>query len=148
MKPSTKAELALNGMVNLARHVPAKPISLAVLAEEQSISLSYLEQIFATLRRSGLVLSVRGPGGGYLLARPAGSISTGDIIDAIDEISAGNLRPTGKEQLSTSGRAQQFWLVMRLQILELFRQVTLQDILDGSFQRLEYPDESTSHAAE
>ena len=148
MKPSTKAELALNGMVNLARRVPAKPISLALLAEEQSISLSYLEQIFATLRRSGLVLSVRGPGGGYLLAKPAGSISTGDIIDAVDEISAGNLRPIGKDQLSTSDRVQQFWLVMRLQVLELFRQVTLQDLLDGSFQPLEYFDESTSHAAE
>lgn len=148
MKPSTKAELALNGMVNLARRVPAEPISLAVLAEKQSISLSYLEQIFAALRRNGLVLSVRGPGGGYLLAQPADSISTGDIIDAVDEVTSDNLNPNDKGQLSSSVTTQQFWLVMRLQVLELFRQVTLQDLLDGSFQPLECSDESTSHAAE
>jgi Rrf2 family iron-sulfur cluster assembly transcriptional regulator len=148
VKPSTKAELALNGMVNLARRVPAEPISLAVLAEKQSISLSYLEQIFAALRRNGLVLSVRGPGGGYLLAQPADSISTGDIIDAVDEVTSDNLNPNDKGQLSSSVTTQQFWLVMRLQVLELFRQVTLQDLLDGSFQPLESSDESTSHAAE
>jgi DNA-binding IscR family transcriptional regulator len=82
------------------------------------------------------------------LAQPADSISTGDIIDAVDEVTSDNLNPNDKGQLSSSVTTQQFWLVMRLQVLELFRQVTLQDLLDGSFQPLESSDESTSHAAE
>jgi Rrf2 family transcriptional regulator, iron-sulfur cluster assembly transcription factor len=147
VKPSTKAELALNGMVELARRVPAAPVSLAILAEKQSISLSYLEQIFAALRRRGLVLSVRGPGGGYLLARPAGSISTGDIIDAVDETNT-PARDAGTEGAGNFGDTRHFWQVMHLQVLDLFRTVSLQDLLDGSFQNLEFRPESAAHAAE
>jgi len=84
VKPTTKAKLALNGLFELARMRPAKPLALSQLAEKQAISLSYLEQVFTSLRRNGLVLSVRGSGGGYLLAKPAGKIMTGDIISAVN----------------------------------------------------------------
>ena len=72
-------------MVDLAQHSNGNPISLAEIAERQEISLSYLEQLFAMLRKGGLVKSVRGPGGGYLLARDRGDTRIADIILAVDE---------------------------------------------------------------
>jgi Rrf2 family iron-sulfur cluster assembly transcriptional regulator len=72
-------------MVDLAMHSDDKPISLADIADRQEISLSYLEQLFAKLRRGGLVRSVRGPGGGYLLAREDTETRISDIILAVDE---------------------------------------------------------------
>jgi Rrf2 family iron-sulfur cluster assembly transcriptional regulator len=72
-------------MVDLALHSHNKPISLADIADRQEISLSYLEQLFAKLRRGGLVKSVRGPGGGYLLARGDDETRISDIILAVDE---------------------------------------------------------------
>ncbi len=72
-------------MVDLAMHSDNKPISLADIADRQEISLSYLEQLFAKLRRGGLVRSVRGPGGGYLLAREDIETRISDIILAVDE---------------------------------------------------------------
>ncbi len=72
-------------MVDLAAHTEGKPIALADVAERQEISLSYLEQLFSKLRRGGLVKSVRGPGGGYLLAFAAEDTRIADIILAVDE---------------------------------------------------------------
>ena len=72
-------------MVDIAAHSEGKPIALADVAERQEISLSYLEQLFGKLRRGGLVKSVRGPGGGYLLARTAEETRISDIILAVDE---------------------------------------------------------------
>jgi len=72
-------------LVDLAGHDDDRPISLADIAERQEISLSYLEQLFAKLRRGGLVKSVRGPGGGYLLAHKANETRISDIILAVDE---------------------------------------------------------------
>ena len=68
MRLSTKGRYAVMAMVDLAQHSGGEPVSLAEIAERQEISLSYLEQLFAKLRKGGLVKSVRGPGGGYLLA--------------------------------------------------------------------------------
>ncbi len=85
MKLSTKGRYAVMAMVDLAMHSDNKPVSLADIAERQEISLSYLEQLFAKLRRGGLVKSVRGPGGGYLLARDDEETRISDIILAVDE---------------------------------------------------------------
>ena len=85
MKLSTKGRYAVMAMVDLAMHSDDKPISLADIADRQEISLSYLEQLFAKLRRGGLVRSVRGPGGGYLLAREDIETRISDIILAVDE---------------------------------------------------------------
>lgn len=85
MKLSTKGRYAVMALVDLAGHGDGRPISLADIAERQEISLSYLEQLFAKLRRGGLVTSVRGPGGGYLLARKAEETRVADIILAVDE---------------------------------------------------------------
>jgi Rrf2 family iron-sulfur cluster assembly transcriptional regulator len=72
-------------MADLAYHSRGKPVALAEVAERQEISLSYLEQLFGKLRRGGLVASVRGPGGGYLLAREPQQMRIADIILAVDE---------------------------------------------------------------
>jgi Rrf2 family transcriptional regulator, iron-sulfur cluster assembly transcription factor len=85
MRLSTKGRYAVMAMVDLAQHGTGEPISLAEIAERQEISLSYLEQLFAMLRKGGLVKSVRGPGGGYLLAHDRSETRVADIILAVDE---------------------------------------------------------------
>jgi Rrf2 family iron-sulfur cluster assembly transcriptional regulator len=85
MRLSTKGRYAVMAMVDLASHSDGHPVPLADIAERQEISLSYLEQLFAKLRRGGLVKSVRGPGGGYLLAYDRDATRIGDIILAVDE---------------------------------------------------------------
>lgn len=85
MKLSTKGRYAVMAMVDLARHSQGKPVALNDIAVRQEISLSYLEQLFAKLRRGGLVISARGPGGGYRLARSAEETRISDIILAVDE---------------------------------------------------------------
>jgi Rrf2 family transcriptional regulator, iron-sulfur cluster assembly transcription factor len=85
MRLSTKGRYAVMAMVDLAKHANGEPIALAEIAERQAISLSYLEQLFAKLRLAGLVKSVRGPGGGYLLAHGADGTRVSDVILAVDE---------------------------------------------------------------
>jgi Rrf2 family iron-sulfur cluster assembly transcriptional regulator len=85
MKLSTKGRYAVMAMVDLATHSKGKPTTLADVADRQEISLSYLEQLFGHLRRGQLVTSVRGPGGGYLLAREPAEIRVADVIMAVDE---------------------------------------------------------------
>jgi Rrf2 family iron-sulfur cluster assembly transcriptional regulator len=85
MRLSTKGRYAVMAMVDLAKHNEGEPIALAEIAERQEISLSYLEQLFAKLRIAGLVKSVRGPGGGYLLGQAAQDTRIADIILAVDE---------------------------------------------------------------
>lgn len=85
MRLTTKGRYAVTAMIDLAMHQPGAPVTLTSIAENQGISLSYLERIFAMLRRGNLVIGARGPGGGYLLARDADSISVADIIVAVNE---------------------------------------------------------------
>jgi Rrf2 family iron-sulfur cluster assembly transcriptional regulator len=85
VKLSTKGRYAVMAMVDLASNSKGQPVALADIAERQEISLSYLEQLFAKLRKGGLVKSVRGPGGGYLLAYPLEESRISDIILAVDE---------------------------------------------------------------
>ncbi|QIB66937.1 Fe-S cluster assembly transcriptional regulator IscR [Kineobactrum salinum] len=85
MRLTTKGRYAVTAMLDLALHGQAGPVSLADISGRQAISLSYLEQLFARLRRGQLVSSVRGPGGGYRLSRGCDSIYVAQIIDAVDE---------------------------------------------------------------
>jgi Rrf2 family iron-sulfur cluster assembly transcriptional regulator len=85
MRLTTKGRYAVTAMLDLALHGEQRPVNLADISARQEISLSYLEQLFAKMRRCGLVVSVRGPGGGYRLSRPAAEIFTADIIDAVNE---------------------------------------------------------------
>ena len=85
MRLTTKGRYAVTAMLDLAIHYKEGPITLADISKRQEISLSYLEQLFSRLRRRGLVSSVRGPGGGYRLARPASEIPVIEVISAVDE---------------------------------------------------------------
>jgi Rrf2 family iron-sulfur cluster assembly transcriptional regulator len=85
MRLTTKGRYAVTAVLDLAFHEGKGPVSLAAISERQHISLSYLEQLFARLRRNGVVKSTRGPGGGYTLNRDAADISVSDVIVAVDE---------------------------------------------------------------
>lgn len=85
MKLSTKGRYAVMALTDLVVHGSRTPMALADIAERQEISVSYLEQLFAKLRKSGLVKSVRGPGGGYVLSRPADEMRISDIVVAVEE---------------------------------------------------------------
>jgi len=85
MRLTTKGRYAVTAMLDLALHADCGPVSLADISGRQDISLSYLEQLFAKLRRGELVISIRGPGGGYRLSREADSIYVAQIIDAVNE---------------------------------------------------------------
>ena len=102
MRLTTKGRFAVTAMIDVAMHGGAGPVTLAAVSARQKISLSYLEQLFGKLRRHQLVDSVRGPGGGYRLAKDMASISVAEIILAVDrgcEPMRGELRqPTGHHQ--------------------------------------------------
>ena len=134
MRLSTKGRYAVMAMVDLASHEGAKPISLAEIAQRQGISLSYLEQLFGHLRRGGLVRSVRGPGGGYLLAHPAHRMRIADVILAVDEpIKAVRCQPGSPMGcLADKGRCQthHLWEELGNQIYLFLNSVTLADVRD------------------
>ena len=85
MRLTTKGRFAVTAMADLAERHGNGPVTLASISERQKISLSYLEQLFGKLRKHSIVIAVRGPGGGYYLAKPAAMISVADIIVAVDE---------------------------------------------------------------
>ena len=85
MRLTTKGRYAVTAMLDLAVHATDGPITLADISQRQGISLSYLEQLFAKLRKGELVLSARGPGGGYRLSRESNSINVAEIVTAVDE---------------------------------------------------------------
>ena len=86
MRLTTKGRYAVTAMLDLAVHNAEGPIALADISERQGISLSYLEQLFAKLRKTGLVASTRGPGGGYCLGKSPAEIAIADVIAAVDEL--------------------------------------------------------------
>ena len=85
MNLTAKSRYAVTAMLDLSAQKEEKPVSLADISRRQEISLFYLEQLFAKLRKNGLVKSIKGPGGGYLLARSADEVSVADIVDSVDE---------------------------------------------------------------
>ncbi len=136
MQLSTKGRYAVMAMTDLARHGESRAVSLAEIAARQEISLSYLEQLFARLRRSGLVSSVRGPGGGYRLASPAGATPIAAIVRAVDE----PMRATrcsqhdgGKGCMSRGERCltHDLWESLGAEIESYLASVTLADVLNG-----------------
>jgi Rrf2 family iron-sulfur cluster assembly transcriptional regulator len=129
---STKGRYAVMAMVDLAKHGKGEPISLAEIAERQEISLSYLEQLFAKLRVANLVKSVRGPGGGYLLALGADATRISDIILAVDEpIRATRCTPgapTGCSGNKSRCLTHDLWEELGNQIHLYLSSVTLADV--------------------
>lgn len=134
MKLSTKGRYAVMALVDLVTHSDGRPVSLADISGRQEISLSYLEQLFAKLRRAGLVRSVRGPGGGYLLARAAAETRIADAILAVDE----PLRATRCKPNSAGGchsdksrcLTHDLWEELSHQIHLFLNSVTLADVCE------------------
>ena len=106
MKLSTKGRYAMVALADLALAPEDQLLSLAEISKRQDISLPYLEQLFVKLRRAGLVDSVRGPGGGYRLARPAETIRVADILAAVDETVSAMHTGAGASGGSSGSRAQ------------------------------------------
>ena len=130
MRLSTKGRYAVTAMMDLAVHQDTGPVTLADISRCQGISLSYLEQLFAKLRRQGLVKGVRGPGGGYRLARPAGEISVADIILAVDE-KVDTTLCEGRENCQDGKRCltHELWNNLSCQIRDYLAQINLEEFL-------------------
>ena len=137
MRLTTKGRFAVTAMIDLALRSGEGPVTLAGISERQKISLSYLEQLFGKLRRYSLVDSVRGPGGGYCLARPGGQITVADIVRAVDE----QLDATqcgGKENCKDEERCMthELWATLNLKMYEYLSSVTLSDLADMQMKKM------------
>ncbi len=136
MKLSTRARYAVMAAVDLAAHHGNCPISLAEIAARQQISLSYLEQIFGNLRRAGVVRSVRGPGGGYALARAPERIAVADVVHAVE--APVRITRCDRKRAETGCLAEgrqctthDLWAALGAQVEWFLCSVTLQDVVAG-----------------
>lgn len=130
MRLTSKGRYAVTAMLDVALHKDKGPVPLADISERQGISLSYLEQLFARLRRSGIVSSVRGPGGGYQLGRAAGDISVAAVIHAVDE-SIDATRCQGKSDCHGGTRCltHSLWSGLSERIDEFLSAITLAELV-------------------
>lgn len=131
MRLSTKGRYAVTAMMDLAIHDRKGPVTLADISSCQDISLSYLEQLFAKLRKNGLVKGVRGPGGGYRLAKPGSDISIAQIISAVDEKVDATLC-SGNENCQKGERCltHELWMGLSQRIYEFLDGISLEEFLN------------------
>ncbi|SFE70465.1 transcriptional regulator, BadM/Rrf2 family [Sulfitobacter brevis] len=133
MKLSTKGRYAMVALADIALQPADKLVSLGDIAERQSISLPYLEQLFVKLRRAELVKSVRGPGGGYRLARPAAEIRVVDVLAAVDEMLDAMHKGAGVSGGLSGSRAQsltnRLWEGLSAHVYVFLHQTRLSDII-------------------
>ena len=131
MRLTTKGRFAVTAMVDLAMRQTRGPVTLAAISERQHISLSYLEQLFGKLRRHNLVTSVRGPGGGYNLARPAPEVSIAEIVKAVDE-PLDATQCGGKENCHDDRRCMthDLWASLNSKMIEFLDSVSLRKLVD------------------
>jgi len=127
---TTKGRYAVTAMLDLALHDASGPVALADIARRQGISQSYLEQLFAQLRKRGLVVSARGPGGGYRLGRDGGRIAVADVIWAVDE-SVDATRCGGKENCQGESRCltHDLWHDLSRQIERFLSDISLETLV-------------------
>lgn len=131
MRLTTKGRYAVTAMLDLAYHSEKRPVTLTDIAKRQDISLSYLEQLFARLRRAGMVEGVRGPGGGYQLSRDAKLINVADIILAVDE-PIDSTRCSGKANCQNNQPCltHDLWMGLSEQIRNYLSTINLHDLLN------------------
>ncbi len=131
MRLTTKGRYAVTAMFDLAIHHGRGPIALTDIAQRQGISLSYLEQLFSRLRKQSLVSSVRGPGGGYKLARQASEIQVAEVISAVDE-NVDTTRCGGAHNCRNEGPCltHDLWQELSAQIYAYLNRISLQDLID------------------
>lgn len=130
MRLTTKGRYAVTAMLDLAIHADREPVTLSDISVRQDISLSYLEQLFARLRRRELVRSVRGPGGGYRLGRDRCQIAIVDIIDAVDEsVDATRCQGQGNCQQGDICLTHHLWEDLSQQIHGFLKGISLADLM-------------------
>jgi len=145
MRLTTKGRYAVTAMLDLAIHARHGPVSLNDISGRQGISLSYLEQLFAKLRRSGLVASVRGPGGGYHLSRERHLINVAEIVDAVNEsMDATRCQKRGDCQDGEQCLTHHLWMDLSDQIHHFLASISLQQLIDRRDQQQgsERPEDS------
>lgn len=133
MKLSTKGRYAMIALTDLAAQQPQRLVSLAEIAERQDISLAYLEQLFVKLRRAEIVDSVRGPGGGYRLARPVEQIRISEILAAVDEtmdaLARGAGASGGEQGTPEQALAERLWEQLSANVYVFLHQTRLADVV-------------------
>lgn len=135
MRLTTKGRFAVTAMVDLAMRGGKGPVTLASISERQKISLSYLEQLFGKLRRNKIVESVRGPGGGYFLARPATKINIAEIVVAVDEaLDATNCGGRGDCRDMQPCITHDLWMGLNEKIFDYMEGVSLQQMVDSQLK--------------
>jgi len=133
MRLTTKGRYAVTAMLDLAIHYENGPITLADISRRQGISLSYLEQLFSRLRKQGLVVSARGPGGGYRLSREAAEIAVADVITAIDEkVDATRCGGLANCQDDQPCLTHELWSDLSQRIYDFLSGITLANLVDRS----------------
>jgi Rrf2 family transcriptional regulator, iron-sulfur cluster assembly transcription factor len=141
MRLTTKGRFAVTAMIDLALRQGNGPVTLSGISQRQAISLSYLEQLFGKLRRHEIVESVRGPGGGYSLARSADKVTVADIIIAVDE-PLDATQCGGKENCHGADAASgtrcmthELWATLNAKMVDYLDSVTLQDLVEQQKQK-------------
>ncbi|MBN1379333.1 MAG: Rrf2 family transcriptional regulator [Gammaproteobacteria bacterium] len=147
MKLTTKGRYAVTAMLDLAVHNGKGPIALADISERQGISLSYLEQLFAKLRKTGLVASTRGPGGGYRLNRNPGDVFIADVVTAVDEpfdaTRCGGAKDCNGEKRCLT---HDLWEELSQQIRGFLSEVSLADVIDRHHLRTKSHEQNVKAA--
>ena len=130
MRITTRGQLAVSAMTDLALRQKARPVALSTISARQHTSQSYLEQLFSALRRAGLVESTRGPGGGYTLAKPAAQVSVAEIVLAVENLQADDLHHMGPGQAAqVKSMTGELWSTFNTRVMEYLQSVTLQDLV-------------------
>lgn len=131
MKLTSKGRYAVTAMLDVSLHTDSGPVPLTDISERQGISLSYLEQLFAKLRKHELVSSVRGPGGGYFLSRDAKAISIREVIAAVDEsVDATKCQGKGNCQNGTTCLTHHLWSDLSEQIESFLSEISLGELVE------------------
>ncbi|MEZ5939234.1 MAG: Rrf2 family transcriptional regulator [Hyphomonadaceae bacterium] len=142
MLVGSKSRYALSAVVDVAMNGSERAVPLSDVAKRRSVSLSYLEQLFALLRRKGVVVSARGPGGGYRLSRPASEIAVLEIVEAVEDHASGQEQP---------GDGGAFWTRLDAHVRDFLANVTIADVIampqtqPGSSPDMPIPDGRLPH---
>ena len=136
MRITTRGQLAVSAMTDLALRQQMRPVALSTISARQGTSLSYLEQLFSALRRAGLVDSTRGPGGGYTLARRADQVSVAEIILAVENLKADDLQNLGAGQAAqVKSMTGDLWSTFNARVMDYLQSVTLQDLVAEQIEK-------------
>jgi Rrf2 family transcriptional regulator, iron-sulfur cluster assembly transcription factor len=147
MRLSTKSRYAVTSLLDMVMHSDKGPVSLADISQRQGISLSYLEQLFAKMRRNNLVVSTRGPGGGYRLSVSPEDVSVSDIILSVDD----KVEVTNKDALPGANNyepclTEQLWDELSQQISSYLTGISLADMIRNQVSEEEYTEQDFPHS--